>query len=53
MLEYDLDYSKWGKTQVGFIFHQSTDSALKKLRDFNLTIYSLTYNHSLISHTQV
>ena len=22
VLEYDLDYSRWGKTQVGFIFHQ-------------------------------
>ena len=25
VLEYDLDYSRWGKTQVGFIFHPSTD----------------------------
>ena len=22
VLEYDLDYSEWGKTQVGFFFHQ-------------------------------
>ena len=22
VLEYDLDYSRWGKAQVGFIFHQ-------------------------------
>ena len=22
VLEYDLDYSRWGKKQVGFIFHQ-------------------------------
>ena len=36
MLEYDLDYFRWGKTQVGFIFHQRTDSTLKQLRDFKI-----------------
>ena len=42
MLEYDLDYSRWGKTQVGFIFHQRIDSTLKQLIDFKLN--SLQHN---------
>ena len=48
MIEYDLDYSRWGKTQVGFIFHQRTDSTLKQLREFNLTVHNITYKSFII-----
>ena len=51
VLEYDLDYSRWGKTQVVFIFHQRTNSALKQLRDFKLnSLQHNIYIHYLFTH---
>ena len=36
VLEYDLIYSRWGKTQVGLFFIKERIQHLKQLRDFKL-----------------
>ena len=45
MLEYNLDYSRWGKTQVGFIFTKNR-FITKQTKIF----YPLSLHHNLNMH---